>query len=111
MRVNIRRDHKGGAVQPAAQGETSTVVVAHVSFPDGLAAAVKTYEQAIWATATGATALHNSNKVTGMPAEGIGYIHIYADNALIAVSRLNTDAGTIELCGNLGKVKGGKHQF
>ena len=111
MRVNIRRDQTGGAVQPAKPGETSRIVVVHVSFPDGLAAAVTSYEQAIWSTATGATPLHNSKKVSGLPAEAQGYIHVYADNVLIAVSRLDTAAGTIELCGDLGHVSGGKHIF
>ena len=110
-RINIRRDQTGGPVQPAVQGGASNVVVAHVSYPADLQAAVDDYPNQIWSTATGGTALHTSKKVQNFPAGAIGYIHNYANNALIAVSRLDTDAGTIELVGGLGRVNGGMHVF
>jgi hypothetical protein len=110
-RINIRRDQTGGPVQPALPGGVSTVVIAHVSYPAGLQASVDSYPNQIWSTATGGTALHTSKKVQNFPAGAIGYIHIYGDNALIAVSRLDVAAGTIELVGSEGRVNGGMHVF
>jgi hypothetical protein len=69
------------------------------------------YEQIIWSTGTGGTALHDTNRARNLPAGAIGYIHIYADNTLIAVSRLDPIRHTIELCGDFGHVNGGMHVF
>ena len=109
-RVNIRRDQTGGAVQSAAPGQQSRVVIAHVSFPDGLAGTVDEHEDIVWRTATGNTALHQSTRVRNMPPGAIGYIHSI-NNVCIAVSRLDTNAGTMELCGGAGHVNAGVHIF
>ena len=109
-RRNIRRDATGNAVVPAPQGGVSNVVVAHVSYPAGLAGTVDDHENIIWRTATGNTALHQSNRVRNMPAGAIGYIHSI-NNVCIAVSRLDIPAGTMELCGGVGHVNAGVHIF
>ena len=109
-RRNIRRDKTGGPVQPATPGQESRVLVAHVSYPSGLEAIVNDHEDIIWRTATGNTKLHRSEKVRNMPAGAIGYIHSI-NNVCIAVSRLNENAGTMELCGGAGSVNNGVHTF
>jgi hypothetical protein len=109
-RINIRRHRTGGPVQPAQQGEASQTVVAHVSYPNALSGIIDGHEDIIWRTATGNTALHQSNRVRNMPAGAIGYIHSI-NNVCLAVSRLNTAAGTMELCGGVGHVNAGVHIF
>jgi len=109
-RRNIRRDQTGGAVEPVAQGAESRAVVAHVSYPVGLEGTLDAHEDIVWRTATGNTELHQSTKVRSMPPGAIGYIHSF-NNVCIAVSRLNTMAGTIELCGGVGHVNKGVHIF
>lgn len=104
---NIRRDKTGNVVQ---SGQVSRVVVAHVSYPACLGATVDDYEDIIWRTATGNTALHQSQKVRNLPPGAIGYIH-GINNVCIAVSRLDVAAGTIEVCGGVGHVNAGVHIF
>ncbi|MCA9058398.1 MAG: hypothetical protein KDA85_07860 [Planctomycetaceae bacterium] len=109
-RTTIRRDQTGGPVQPAGQGNQSRVVVADVTYPAALGAAVQGHADIIWRTATGATALHNTARSRNMPLGAIGYIHSI-NNVCLAVSRLDVQRGTIELCGNVGHVNGGVHIF
>jgi hypothetical protein len=109
-RRNIRRDQTGGPIQPVQPGQASRVVIALVTYPAGLEGTLDEHEDIVWRTATGNTALHQSNKVRNMPAGAIGYIHSI-NNVCIAVSRLDTAAGTIELCGDVGHVNAGVHVF
>ncbi|WP_157778611.1 hypothetical protein [Massilia violaceinigra] len=109
-RLNIRRDQTGSAVRPALQGESSRVLIARVSFPNGLTGTVSEHQDIIWRTAHGMTGLHRSTKVRGMPTGAIGYIHSI-NNVCIAVSRLDPRTGTIELVGDVGHVNGGMHIF
>jgi hypothetical protein len=109
-RRNIRRDQTGGAVVPALPGGASTVWVAQVSFPDGLERYIDDHEDIIWRTAVGHTDLHKSTKVRNMPPGAIGYIHSI-NNVCLAVSRLDVDAGTMELCGGVGHVNNNVHIF
>jgi hypothetical protein len=109
-RKNIRRDRTGGVVQPAPIGGVSRVVIAHVSYSNALAGVFPTHENIIWRTATGNTELHHSNKVRNMPPGAIGYIHSI-NNVCLAVCRLDTGAGTMELCGGFGHVNDGVHIF
>lgn len=109
MRAHVSRDQTGGPVQRVGQGQASRIVTVDVSYPDAMN--IAGHEQVIWATGTGATALHVSGRVRNLPAGAIGYMHDYGNNVLIAVSRLDIVRRTIELCGDFGHVNGGVHIF
>ena len=83
------------------------------TYPEALTTYVNSdiNERLIWETAHGDAELHNTDDARGAPADAIGYIHNYAENVLLAVSRLDTDRYTIELCGRAGRVNGGQHVF
>ncbi len=111
-RMNITRDRTGGPVQPVPLGSESRARVAHVTYPEGLGGylADAAHANNVWATAFGLTALHQSNKLRNPPQGYTGYIHS-ANDTLFAVSRLDTEKGTIELVGDAGDVSGGVHRW
>jgi len=97
--------------QAVYTGQQLHVVAVHVTYPDALGNAVNQYEDYIWRTATGDILLHNTARARNITAEAIGYIHC-PNNVLLAVSRLDVNRNTIELCGrNVGHVHGVNHVF
>jgi hypothetical protein len=108
-RQNIARDVTGAAVKPAKPGGVSTKVVVRATVDDGVGALSAPQEQLAWGAGTGA-GLHNSNKVKNAPHGMQGYLHDYNGNVILAVTRLDTVAHTIQIDAS-GHVQNGWHIF
>jgi hypothetical protein len=108
-RQNIARDKTGGPVKPAKPGGVSTKVTVRATIDDGIGALSAAQEQLVWGAGTGA-GLHQSNKVKNAPAGYQGYLHDYGANVILAVTRLDAGAHTIQIDA-VGNVQNGWHNF